>query len=109
MRIRKLDLSDENINGINLFERIEKLSKEIGLTQTDLAKKINISQSTIASWKTRNSLPPIKTLCIIADYFDISLDYLVRGHNFHNKNEHNIKNEIFSEIEVFKKRIELYL
>lgn len=109
MRTKKLYLPDENVNGINLVKRIDELLKKLGITRKEFCETIKIIPSTMATWKTRNILPPLETLCIIADYFDVSLDYLVRGHNFHNKNEHNIKNEIFSEIELFKKRIELYL
>lgn len=64
-------------SGLILGEKIDILIKEIGLTQTDLAKQINISQSTIASWKTRNSLPPIETISRIADFFQVSLEWLV--------------------------------
>ena len=64
-------------NGLILGEKIDSLIKELGLTQTDLAKQLNISQSTIASWKSRNSLPPIETLCMIADFFQVSLEWLV--------------------------------
>ena len=108
MRTSKLYLSDENINGINLVKRIDELAKEEGITRKDLSERLGMNPSTISAWKSKNNIPPIETLCIIADYFDISLDYLVRGHDFYNKDKHNIRNEIFSEIEAFKKRIELY-
>ena len=64
-------------SGLILGEKIDSLIKELGLTQTDLAKQLNISQSTIASWKSRNSLPPIETLSMIADFFQVSLEWLV--------------------------------
>ena len=69
-------------NGIILGEKIDSLIKELGLTQTDLAKQLNISQSTIASWKSRNSLPPIETLCMIADFFQVSPEWLVTEDKF---------------------------
>lgn len=106
-----IDSGNKNLSGISLVNRIDELAKKEGITRKDLSERLGMNPSTISSWKSKNNIPPIETLCIIADYFDISLDYLVRGYDFYNKknkNKHNIRNEILSEIEVFKKRIELY-
>ncbi len=64
-------------NGIIFSKKIDTLIKELGLTQKDLAKQIDISPSTIATWKSKNILPPIKTISRIADFFQVSLEWLV--------------------------------
>ena len=68
-----------------------------------------MNPSTISSWKTKNNIPPIETLCIICDYFDISLDYLIKGQNFHSNKEYDLRKKIFSEIDNLKNNIEIYL
>ena len=69
-------------------EKIDILIKELGLTQNDLAKQINLSQSTIASWKSRNSLPPIETISLIADFFQVSIEWLVTDDSISGISDH---------------------
>lgn len=64
-------------SGIILGEKIDLLIKELGITQKEFAKQIDISPSTIATWKSKNILPPIETISRIADFFQVSLEWLV--------------------------------
>lgn len=64
-------------NGLILGEKIDILIKELGLTQKEFAKQIDISPSTIATWKSKNILPSIETISKIADFFQVSLEWLV--------------------------------
>lgn len=79
MRTSKLYLSDENINGINLVERIDDFLNENGISRKEFAGILGINTSTIATWKTRNILPPVGTLFKISRYMNISIDFLVTG------------------------------
>lgn len=45
-------------------------------TQDDLARKLNVSRQTISSYMNEN-LPPVQMLTEIADYFNVSVDYLL--------------------------------
>lgn len=56
--------------------RLKSLRKEKKLTQRQLASKLQISQSTVALYETGNREPDIDTLEKIADFFDVTLDYL---------------------------------
>ena len=47
---------------IKFCERFKELRKEKGLTQTDLAKLLFISQDTVSLWELGKSLPDIKLL-----------------------------------------------
>ena len=58
-------------------EKIKKLRKEHHLTQIEFAKKFNISNGTIAMWETAKRQPDFDTLLKIADFFDVSVDYLL--------------------------------
>ena len=58
-------------------ERIEKLRNEAGLSQGKLEKELGFSNGSISKWK--NSNPTYKRLQKVADYFHVSIEYLVSG------------------------------
>lgn len=47
------------------------------LSQEDLAKALNVSRSTVAMWETDGSVPDITSLQALADFFNVSTDYLL--------------------------------
>lgn len=49
------------------------------LTQKEFAAKFNLTQQAIGKWESGISTPDYETLGKIADYFDVSVDYLI-GH-----------------------------
>lgn len=60
---------------MTVFERIQKLSKNRGKSVKDVARELSFGESTIYKWKTQS--PKGKDLEKIADYFDVSIDYLM--------------------------------
>lgn len=58
---------------------IRKMRIEKKLTQSDLASILNVSDKTVSKWEGGNGLPEITTLIKISDYFQISIDDLLRG------------------------------
>lgn len=65
---------------------IKTLRKESGLTQIEFAKIFKISSGTIAMWETNKRQPDYETLNKIADFFNVSVDYLL-GRDHANKNK----------------------
>lgn len=59
------------------YERFEKLCKEREVTPAQVRKQLDISQSTMASWKSRDLTPNAVTLVQLADYFEITVDALL--------------------------------
>lgn len=57
--------------------RLKELRTEKGVTQADIAKLINASKMAISHWEKGNSEPSIEQLKILAEYFNVSIDYLV--------------------------------
>lgn len=57
--------------------RLKELRKKKGLTQIRLAIELNMSQNTISRYETGSHEPDVQTLIQIADYFNVSLDYLM--------------------------------
>lgn len=58
-------------------ERLKKLRNEKRLSQKELAKELKMSQQTIAKWENNQSTPNPEMIVKIADFFDISTDYLL--------------------------------
>ena len=60
---------------MTINERLKMLRTENGLTQTQLAKALNIGQTTVAAYE-RSHDPNLYSLIAYADYFGCTLDYL---------------------------------
>ena len=61
--------------------KIKELRQNFGITQSKLAEKLNLSRSTIAMYETGASEPDFETANKIADYFNVSIDYLLGRDN----------------------------
>lgn len=57
------------------------LRKQNNKTQADIAKILNVATNTYCWYEKEKSEPNIETLIKLADYYNVSLDYLV-GRNF---------------------------
>ncbi len=59
-------------------ERLKELRLERGLSQAQLAKEINnyIVASAIGLWELNKRIPKLDALIVLADYFNVSIDYL---------------------------------
>lgn len=59
------------------MNRIKSLRVEKGLTQSDLAKLLNVSDRTIGYYENDQRDPDTSTLKALSEYFDVSVDYLL--------------------------------
>ncbi len=57
--------------------KIRELRKEKGITQEQLADAVNVKKYTIGDWERNRTEPNITTLVAMADYFEVSTDYLL--------------------------------
>lgn len=57
-------------------KRLIELRKKRKLSQQELSKRIGIARSTLAGYENNSREPDIDTLQKIADFFDVTLDYL---------------------------------
>ncbi len=62
-------------------ENLTKLRKQSGLTQKNLADKINYSDKVISKWERGESLPDVLVLSELANIYDVKLDDIVFGIN----------------------------
>ena len=57
--------------------RLKQLRKDHGITQMQFAQEFNISKGTIGMWEIGKREPDFETATRIADYFHVSVDYLL--------------------------------
>ena len=62
-----------------MYEVFEQLLQKFGVTTADVCKSTGIGQSTMSNWKSRRNLISGKNAQLIADYFGVSVDYLMTG------------------------------
>lgn len=77
-----------------MYEIFEKLLTEKKVKPIDVSRATGISASTLSDWKKGKSTPKADKLQKIADYFNISLEYLTTGKEKDNNLDSNFDNEI---------------
>ncbi|WP_349730424.1 helix-turn-helix domain-containing protein [Peribacillus frigoritolerans] len=70
-----------------LGARLKKLRSKQGLSQEELSKILGLTRGTYAHYEINKRQPDYDTLKKIADFFDVTLDYLITG------NEKNISSD----------------
>lgn len=62
---------------MNIATALKDLRLEANLTQKELAKKLNIGQSTIAQYEKGEREPTVHNLTLYCDFFGVTVDYLL--------------------------------
>jgi|SRR5690606_30436333 transcriptional regulator with XRE-family HTH domain len=62
-------------------DRLKKLRESKKLSQQQLAEKLNINRSTYARYELNQTQPDYETLQRLADFYDVSTDYILTGIN----------------------------
>lgn len=62
-----------------MYEIFERLLQQHGITAYKVSKETGITQSTLSDWKRGRSTPKTDNMKKIADYFGVSVDYLMTG------------------------------
>jgi len=65
---------------MELYERLKSLRENNKLSKTELCKRLNVIYTTYNNWEVNASKPQIPDLCMIADFYNVTVDYLV-GHS----------------------------
>lgn len=73
----------KNINQYNLPERIVYFRKQRGYTQAELAKRANVSQSTIAQIESNDKDPSVETLKKLSKALDVHIAILFAADDVH--------------------------
>ena len=62
---------------MTVSQRIFEIMKERNISQAQLSKNTGISPSTISDWKKKNTSPSSDKLSVIADFLEVSVEYLL--------------------------------
>ena len=62
-----------------MYEVFEQLLQKYDVTPYRVSKEAGVTQTALSNWKTGRSTPTTKTLQKIADYFGVTIDYLMTG------------------------------
>lgn len=75
--------------------RLKRLRQEFDITQSDLARQIGVVPSAVGKYeRLPGAYPSVDALIKIADYFQVSLDYLLRGTTPQPSVENNISGQL---------------
>ena len=64
---------------MEIANQIKKLRAEKGMSQDELAEKIFVSRQTVSNWENEKTYPDIKSLILLSEVFETSLDALIKG------------------------------
>lgn len=76
-----------------MYEIFEQLLQRYGLTTYKVSKETGIPQSTFSSWKTKKNIISYEKAKILADYFNVTVDYLMGNSDQITENEFEAKNK----------------
>lgn len=62
-----------------LSKQITNLRKNVGMSQSQLAARLNVSPSAIGMYEQGRRVPDLITIIALAEIFEVSLDYLITG------------------------------
>ena len=92
-----------------LNENIKAVRKSKGLSQQELAVKLNVVRQTISKWEAGQSYPDFQRLVMLSDYFDMTLDELVKDIDVQDVREKSLTdvkvNSIYLDVENGKAKV----
>ena len=62
---------------MNIGTKIRDLRKQAHLSQTELGKKVSVSQQTVTAWENNKAEPSSSAVAQLADIFNVTTDYLL--------------------------------
>lgn len=62
-----------------MYEVFEQLLQRYGVTPYKVSKETGVTQTALSNWKSGRSTPSTQTLQKIADYFGVTIDYIMTG------------------------------
>ena len=88
-------------------QRMKELREASHLSQAEIAKMCGSNQATIAKMESGKTTPSVKVLVWLADYFDVSMDYLCCRTDQPQGKQYECKPRVNAEGEKVKRFIEM--
>lgn len=67
------------------MEALRRLRREKGISMKELGQKMGVAESTISQYETGKREPDFETLLKLGEFFNVSVDYLLRGEQYNEK------------------------
>ena len=64
---------------MEIGKTIQDLRKRKGLSQEELAEKIDVSRQAVSKWENGSSVPDVEKIIALSDFFQVSTDYMLKG------------------------------
>lgn len=64
---------------MNLADRIQRLRKEKGISQEELANVLGVSRQAVSKWESEQSIPDLDKIIALSEYFAVTTDYILKG------------------------------
>lgn len=64
---------------------LREIRRKKGYSQLKVAMDLAISREALSYYENGKRSPDVQMLLLLSDYFDVSVDYLIRGHEFVSK------------------------
>lgn len=64
---------------------LKKIRKQKGYNQLKVAMDLSVSRESLSYYENGKRSPDIQMLLLLSDYFNVSIDYLIRGEEFAKK------------------------
>ena len=64
---------------MEIGKKLKNARVQSGMTQENVAEKINVSRQTISNWENDKSYPDVNSLVLLSQVFEVSLDQLIKG------------------------------
>lgn len=64
---------------MNIADRIQSLRRSRGISQEQLADALGVSRQAVSKWEAEQSSPDLERIIAMAEYFDVTTDYILRG------------------------------
>lgn len=90
-------------------EFVKKLREEKNLNQEQLGNEVHVHRTTVNKWEKGNALPLNDTLVLLSNFFDVSIDELLAGERFNNKNKKDKNKDVVLDLLNHQRNLNKYL
>ena len=96
------------MNQAKIGKFLAELRKENGMTQEQLAEKLNVARRTISRWETGNNMPDIDILIELSDLYAVDLREILNGERKSGKMKNEIKETVLQAVDYTTTESEKY-
>ena len=93
------NLRPSNLGGeqMKISDRIQSLRKSKGMSQKEFADAVGVSRQAVSKWESEQATPDIDKVIIMSDLFGVTTDYLLKGIEPVNKEDHKTMADVIDQ------------